>query len=161
MLVEPLHIASSLGDYTVTWGHSQDAGYQNLFRQCRAVIVDQKVWDIYGHDVETFGLMPHVIPQEAQETLKTLDTCISLCEQLLNLGFRRGEYLLAVGGGIIQDLVTLTASILFRGIPWIYIPTTLLAQADSCIGGKSSINHQDMQRSQLRPDPDCLLPPHQ
>lgn len=48
--------------------------------------------------------------------------------------------IVAIGGGIIQDLATFTNSIYMRGLKWIYFPTTLLAQADSCIGGKSSIN---------------------
>jgi 3-dehydroquinate synthase len=139
LLAESLKITSSLGNYTVRWGTPDDEAYQQLFRQCRAVIIDQKVWDIYHDDLKTF-MPPHVIRQEVREDLKTLDTCILLCEQLLTLGFRRGDTLVAVGGGVIQDLATLSASILFRGIPWVYIPTTLLAQADSCIGGKSSIN---------------------
>jgi 3-dehydroquinate synthase len=49
----------------------------------------------------------------------------------------------AVGGGLIQDLATLTASIYMRGVRWHYYPTTLMAMADSCIGGKSSINVLD------------------
>lgn len=140
MLAKTLKIASSLGDYSVNWCHPNDDTYRQLFHRCRALIVDQNVWDIYGSDPDTFGVPENVIFQVAREDLKTLDTCITLCEQLLQAGFRRGEYLLAVGGGIVQDVATLTASLLFRGIPWVYVPTTLLTQADSCIGGKSSIN---------------------
>ncbi|MDX1521505.1 MAG: 3-dehydroquinate synthase [Anaerolineae bacterium] len=139
-MADSINIASSLGDYTVNWCHPSDEAYRAIFQQCRAAIVDKSVWDIYGRDPNTFGAINNLIIQEAREDLKTLETCISLCEQLLSSGFRRGEYLLAIGGGIIQDVATLTASVLFRGIPWIYVPTTLLAQADSCIGGKSSIN---------------------
>jgi 3-dehydroquinate synthase len=46
----------------------------------------------------------------------------------------------AIGGGVIQDLTAFAASIYMRGVPWIYVPTTILAMVDSCIGGKSSIN---------------------
>jgi len=53
---------------------------------------------------------------------------------------RRNEKLVAVGGGIIQDVTAFSASIIYRGIEWAFFPTTLLAQADSCIGSKTSIN---------------------
>ena len=51
--------------------------------------------------------------------------------------------LVALGGGVIQDLTSFISSILFRGVDWIFIPTTLLSQADSCIGSKTSINFQE------------------
>ena len=53
---------------------------------------------------------------------------------------RRGQFLIAIGGGIIQDITCFLASTVMRGLPWIFYPTTLLAQSDSCIGSKSSIN---------------------
>lgn len=140
MSPEKIQIKSNLKDYFVSWNSPTDTEFQELFQTCRIAVVDKKVYEIYGHDPETFGRLEHVILQEAVEELKTAETCLSICSQLLKLGFKRGETLLAVGGGIIQDLVTFSASILFRGIPWIFVPTTLLAQADSCIGGKSSIN---------------------
>ena len=140
MLADSLHISSKMGNYTVNWCNSADDEYRAIFHKCRVAIVDQNVWNIYGSDKETFGSLENVILQVAEEDLKTAETCISLCEQLLDLGFKRGQVLLAIGGGIVQDLATFSASILYRGIPWVYVPTTLLAQADSCIGGKSSIN---------------------
>ena len=60
--------------------------------------------------------------------------------QLISAGFKRTHTLVAVGGGITQDLVCFISSILYRGVKWKFYPTTLLAQADSCIGSKSSIN---------------------
>src|SRR5581483_3202456 len=53
---------------------------------------------------------------------------------------RRNHVLVAIGGGIIQDITCFLAATMLRGLPWNFIPTTLLAQADSCIGSKSSIN---------------------
>jgi 3-dehydroquinate synthase len=50
---------------------------------------------------------------------------------------------IAIGGGIVQDIAAFSASILYRGVEWIFVPTTLLAQADSCIGSKTSINLGD------------------
>ncbi|MCP5104489.1 MAG: 3-dehydroquinate synthase [bacterium] len=140
MLHETIQIKSKLNDYSIKWNSTSDEEFRDVFKKCRIGIVDKNVYEIYGNDAETFGQLEHVIIQEADEELKTAQTSLNLCEQLLEKGFKRGETLLAVGGGIIQDLVTFSASILFRGVPWIFVPTTLLAQADSCIGGKSSIN---------------------
>jgi 3-dehydroquinate synthase len=56
------------------------------------------------------------------------------------LGANRDSSLIAVGGGVIQDIATLSASLYMRGITWKFVPTTKMAQLDSCIGGKSSIN---------------------
>ncbi len=77
---------------------------------------------------------------DAVETNKTLDTAQWLLQTLSQRKIRRNQQLVAIGGGIVQDVTAFSASILYRGLPWVFFPTTLLAQADSCIGGKTSIN---------------------
>ena len=77
---------------------------------------------------------------DAVEANKNLSTVENIVVELQKYGVRSNSTVVAVGGGIIQDLMTLTASIYMRGIPWVYVPTTLLGMIDSCIGGKSSIN---------------------
>ncbi|MGV2387507.1 MAG UNVERIFIED_CONTAM: hypothetical protein LVR29_01675 [Microcystis novacekii LVE1205-3] len=74
----------------------------------------------------------------------------------MELGFRKDCTLLVIGGGVIQDIGCFIASVLFRGIKWILIPTTLLAQCDSCIGSKSSINIQNF-KNQIG----TFYPPHE
>ena len=74
------------------------------------------------------------------EEKKSLETCIDVLEQLNNLGANKSTTLVALGGGIIQDIATLVSSIYMRGIRWVYFPTTKMSQLDSCVGGKSSIN---------------------
>ena len=64
-------------------------------------------------------------------------------EVLLNI--KRGNPLIAIGGGIVQDITCFLASTMMRGLPWIFFPTTLLAQSDSCIGSKSSINSGEVK----------------
>lgn len=76
----------------------------------------------------------------ASESTKSLDAAPELIERLRRCGANRQTRIVAMGGGVIQDLAAFVASIYMRGIPWIYVPTTILAMADSCIGGKSSIN---------------------
>jgi 3-dehydroquinate synthase len=77
---------------------------------------------------------------EAVETNKSLEASPALIEQLRRNGANRSTELVAVGGGIIQDLSAFIASVYMRGLRWTYVPTTVLAMVDSCIGGKSSIN---------------------
>jgi len=76
----------------------------------------------------------------AAESNKALECMAEIILKLRELGANRSTHLVAVGGGVIQDIATFSASIYMRGIRWTYIPTTLLSMADSCIGGKSSIN---------------------
>ncbi|MHB1700954.1 MAG: 3-dehydroquinate synthase [Acidobacteriaceae bacterium] len=76
----------------------------------------------------------------ATEQQKSLEYMPHTFERLRELGANRSTYLIAVGGGVIQDIATLVASLYMRGLPWSYLPTTLLGMVDSCIGGKSSIN---------------------
>jgi 3-dehydroquinate synthase len=81
-----------------------------------------------------------VILVDGSEKTKTIEFCSSLISDLASLGVTRKSSLVAIGGGSVQDAVTLTASLYMRGIPWYYIPTTFMAMADSCVGGKSAIN---------------------
>lgn len=74
------------------------------------------------------------------ESSKSLNTYAYVCEELIKKNIRRNELLLALGGGVIGDLCGFVASTLYRGIPYIGIPTTLLSQMDSSIGGKTGID---------------------
>lgn len=76
----------------------------------------------------------------ASEENKSLECMSEVVIKMRELGANRATHLVAIGGGVIQDVATFTASIYMRGISWTYMPTTLLSMADSCIGGKSSIN---------------------
>lgn len=109
--------------------------HQNAF-----LIVDSHIMDLYRDAIESACPADRQITIEATEFNKTLDACQSVILKLLDKGIRKNTVLIALGGGIIQDITAFIASILFRGIDWHFYPTTLLAQADSCIGGKSSIN---------------------
>ncbi len=76
-------------------------------------------------------------PGEASKSWATLEL---LTERLLQLGVERGDAVLALGGGVIGDLTGFAASILRRGCQFVQVPTTLLAQVDSSVGGKTAIN---------------------
>lgn len=77
---------------------------------------------------------------EATEEAKALEQTLPLFVALKDAGLGRSSQLTAIGGGVVQDIATFLASLFMRGIPWSYVPTTFLGMADSCLGGKSSIN---------------------
>jgi 3-dehydroquinate synthase len=86
------------------------------------------------------GLEVEMIEFAAGESSKTISTCIGLAEQLLERGADRTSGLIALGGGVVGDVAGFLASIYMRGIPCVQVPTTLLAQVDSSIGGKTGID---------------------
>jgi 3-dehydroquinate synthase len=88
-----------------------------------------------SHDLEAILL---TLP--AGEAAKTMETVTELCQQLVGHGFDRKSLLLAVGGGVVGDITGFAAAIYLRGIRYIQVPTTLLAQVDSSIGGKTGVD---------------------
>lgn len=123
-------IRSSFGDYTieVAVGAVERAG------EAAVALVDPIVADRVAFPAERTILVT------GSEESKTLSACEEVLVAMKRAGLARGELVAAVGGGVVQDVATLTASLYMRGVDWIYVPTTLMSMADSCIGGKSSIN---------------------
>jgi 3-dehydroquinate synthase len=104
------------------------------------VILDDLVADLYREQLSDVLARPSTLLIKALEANKSLERLPDYIDHLVEHRVRRGQALVAVGGGIIQDIVCFLAATLMRGMDWRFIPTTLLAQADSCIGSKSSIN---------------------
>lgn len=98
-------------------------------------VIDSMLPAMHPHLSETVN-----IPLQALESTKTLESVGMVIERLRGLGAHRQSHLVAIGGGIVQDISTFTASSYMRGIAWTYCPSTLLGMVDSCIGGKSSLN---------------------
>ena len=106
------------------------------------LITDERVGDIYLSSFKN-ALKDFVVKEivvEGYEKSKSIECYTYLCETLINLGASRNEMLVALGGGVIGDLVGFVAATLYRGMPFIQIPTSLLAQVDSSIGGKTGID---------------------
>ena len=107
-------------------------------------IWDEKVFALWGERLKALPFPPmemsRVIRFPASEGNKRLATVEKLAVKLLELGADRGSTLIAVGGGVTGDVVGFLASIYLRGIPHIQVPTTLLAQVDSSIGGKTGVD---------------------
>ena len=89
----------------------------------------------------SFEPVADVIAIEEGESRKTLGTANEIVTHLLDRGAKRDSMLVAVGGGMIGDTAGFAAAIFLRGIDLVHVPTTLLAQVDSSIGGKTAVNH--------------------
>ena len=107
-------------------------------------IVDQNIAQLYGNRLNNV-LTARTLIIEASEENKSLSHFPDYIEALVKLNVRRGQTLVAIGGGIIQDITCFLATTMMRGLSWVFYPTTLLAQSDSCIGSKSSINSGDIK----------------
>ena len=116
-----------------------------LMRRRQAVVVTDE--NVAGHwlaalrdSLVAAGIAEHTIVLPPGEETKDFDHFSRLAEQILACGIERGSMLVALGGGVVGDLTGFAAATLLRGIDFVQIPTTLLAQVDSSVGGKTGIN---------------------
>jgi len=118
---------------------------KELFPKSRVVIVsDETVMALYGEKVcssfREVGIEPLSFSFTPGETHKTLATIEDILAFLAKKQITRGDILLALGGGIVGDVTGFAASVYLRGIPFVQIPTTVLAAVDSSVGGKTGVN---------------------
>ncbi len=110
-----------------------------------AIVSNSLVMSHYGETVKSslrkygFDFLEIILPDG--EEYKTLQTLESVYDQLIQNSFDRSTGLIALGGGVIGDLVGFAAATFLRGVPFVQVPTTLLAQVDSSVGGKTAVNH--------------------
>ena len=135
-----LTIQSHKGPYGVTFGPATDL---TLPPETTHVLVDSRVAKLHGERLKSLLSGPSVLEIEALESNKALEVMPAYVGHLVAHNVRRDHVLLAIGGGIIQDITCFLSATLLRGMAWRFLPTTLLAQTDSCIGSKSSINCGD------------------
>jgi 3-dehydroquinate synthase len=109
-----------------------------------AVVSDANVWPLHGarltHVLEGAGLSVHSLIIPAGEQTKSFEGLADLSDRLLALELDRGDLIVAFGGGVVGDLAGFAAAVYKRGIDFVQIPTTLLAQVDSSVGGKTAID---------------------
>ncbi|HEY1583006.1 MAG TPA: 3-dehydroquinate synthase [Chthoniobacterales bacterium] len=109
-----------------------------------AVISDDQVAPLFAgivnESLQRSGYAPDLITIEAGEAAKSFGEAGALCERMGAAALDRTSFVVSLGGGVVSDLAGFVAAIYHRGIPYISIPTTLLAQVDSCIGGKTGVN---------------------
>ncbi len=133
-------------DVLIGDGALEEIGRANrLFPLGRApVVADSAVWGLHGPRLsaalEAAGLVPLPIEIPSGEATKSYEGFQHVMESLLALDLERREALIAFGGGVTGDLAGFAASAMKRGQPFVQIPTTLLSQVDSSVGGKTGIN---------------------
>jgi 3-dehydroquinate synthase len=140
-----ININSHKGEYTVSFISDNIDKLNSQFSHDNFYIVDQNISKIYKHYLSNILNSNRVLIIEASEKNKSLDKFPIYVDKLIEARVRRGQNLIAIGGGIIQDITCFLATTMMRGLPWFFYPTTLLAQSDSCIGSKSSINSGEVK----------------
>lgn len=139
-----MKIKSNIRNYQASFGNTRDyLGMVQKGKQPVCFIIDENVWRLYSGTVLSRLDKAQVIVLPIKEEKKNLLTVQWLYDALMERSAKRNLLLVSIGGGITQDLTGFLASTLYRGITWLFIPTTLLAQADSCIGSKTSLNYKN------------------
>ena len=134
----PVHIGEGLLQEAATWIAPL------LKRPFTVIVTDENVAKFHLKTLQAAlnasGIKSQAIVMPAGEKTKSFAALGQLCEKLLESGVERRDKIIVLGGGVIGDLTGFAAAILRRGIDFIQIPTTLLAQVDSSVGGKTGIN---------------------
>ncbi|MCC5893939.1 MAG: 3-dehydroquinate synthase [Alkalibacterium sp.] len=109
-----------------------------------AVVTDKNVHQHYGETVDTqlkrAGFTVHFIILEPGEQTKTFSSMPAMYSELINAGITRSDVIVALGGGVVGDIAGFVAATFLRGIDFVQIPTSLLAQVDSSVGGKVGVD---------------------
>lgn len=137
---EPMIIASHRGPYEACFDENAIDLMNGLAGSGFHFLIDRRIAELYRSEIAPVLASPSVLLIDAVEEAKSLDRFPAYVSHLVERSVRRDQGLVAVGGGIVQDITCFLAATLLRGMEWRFFPTTLLAQADSCIGSKSSIN---------------------
>ncbi|MCX6168377.1 MAG: hypothetical protein NTX65_03490 [Ignavibacteriales bacterium] len=135
-----MDIKSSIKDYSLFIIEEFSNTLSNEYQNGDYLIIDKRIIELYGKNILGRKWDNNIIEIDATENQKSYLGLEPVIQQLIEKGFRKNNRLFAIGGGITQDVTAFIASIMYRGVEWLFFPTTLLAQGDSCIGSKTSIN---------------------
>lgn len=145
----PRHVEVRLGprSYSVSIGRGlldqvgEIAGRLRPRGRC-AIITDANVGPLYAARVAEAcsARDPVLISVPAGEKSKSFAQAEAVCDQMIAAGLDRSSFVVALGGGVVGDLAGFVAAIYFRGIPYVQVPTTIIAQVDSAVGGKTGVN---------------------
>ncbi len=135
-------IHSSIHDYEIHF-ESNFSFLNNLLTTEEAVfIIDENVLRLYKSYFSGITNSENIIVLNSIEENKTLAASEIVFDKIISLKPTKKTKIISFGGGITQDVSGFVASTFYRGLKWIYVPTTLLAQADSCMGSKTSLNYK-------------------
>lgn len=149
-------IKSSIHDYTIHF-ENDFRFLDGILSEKEAVfIIDKNVFELYKDKFQLIANSENLIVLDAVEENKTLSASEVIYDKVISLRPTKKTKIISFGGGITQDVSGFVASTFYRGLKWIYIPTTLLAQADSCMGSKTSLNYKSYKNIL-----GTFYPPHQ
>jgi len=139
-----LVIRSKIRDYKVAFENSiAEVANAIVSLPDKVLVVDTNVLEIYRQEIGAMADGEDIVLFNAVEENKNLDAVTALYTSLIDRRAKRKINLVSIGGGITQDVTGFVASTLYRGINWTFVPTTFLAQTDSCIGSKTSLNFRN------------------
>ena len=143
-------VASSGGSYPVSIGAGLSASLKERLQELfpgisrLGIVSNPVVWNLHGAAIlRNLGseLRPVVALHPDGEVAKTMESVLGLLDRFLGDRWERRDPLLVVGGGVTGDMGGLAAALLLRGVPLVHLPTTVVAQVDSAIGGKTGVDH--------------------
>ena len=143
-----VHVPLGAASYDITIGASVHEHLGRLYPprtgQRGCLIAPENLVDLYAagllQSLSAGGWQVELLPVADGEAAKNLQTAEQLCRRLAQTAFDRGSVLFALGGGVVGDLVGFVAAIYLRGIAFVQLPTTLLAQVDASVGGKVAVD---------------------
>lgn len=137
-----IKFSSKLRDYDVHFVDTTDflSQFQRFAQRC--FVVDENLWKLHSNGALRALANEELIVLPIDEERKSLEMVQELYDRLIERAAKRNMTMVSIGGGILQDITGFVASTLYRGINWIFVPSTLLAQADSCVGSKTSLNYK-------------------
>ena len=142
-----INVKSNIKDYSIDFYDNFDFLSDFSSIKEKFFIVDKNVWEYYSETLLKYISEEQLYILPISEDRKNLDTVQTLYKILAQKAAKKNITLISIGGGITQDITGFLASTLYRGINWIYIPSTLLSQADSCLG---SAETRRLRREELR-----------
>jgi len=136
----PIEISSINGNYLATF-HTKIEDILELLssKDDAYILIDQQISLKYKVIMSALPTDRYFVLESTEEN-KSLRKVAEVAEWMMNHGATKTSHLIGIGGGVVQDLATFVSHIYYRGINWTFVPTTLLSQADSCIGAKCALN---------------------
>ncbi len=149
-------IHSSIHDYEIYFESNFSFLKQLLETKEAVFIIDKNIFNLYQSHFSAIANAENVLVLDAIEENKTLAASETIFDKIISLKPTKKTKIISFGGGITQDVSGFVASTFYRGLTWIYVPTTLLAQSDSCMGSKTSLNYKSYKNIL-----GTFFPPHQ
>jgi 3-dehydroquinate synthase len=137
-----INMKSKVRDYTVAFPERVDFIRDLTAKSDSIFVVDSDVWHHHKDGCLKSLSESSVVVFPVSEERKNLKSVEELYDRFMDSAAKKNMNLVSIGGGILQDVTGFAATTLYRGINWTFLPTTLLAQADSCIGSKTSLNYK-------------------